>query len=400
MKRRHLLQAGAAALASGPLRLWALPPAAAKTKLVLVLLRGGYDAANLLVPCGSSFYYEARPNIAIARPSSDPDSAAQLDGYWGLHPALASTVLPLYRARQALFIPYAGSQDQSRSHFHAQDVLELGQGYGARLDYGSGFLNRAVETLARDGRPLGVSFTDYLPLVLKGKVAVANLGAKGGEKNPFNPRQAALLEQMYQGTDLAQDVHKGLESRRQVSDELQQEMIDSARGAINAGRFEQQARRMAQLMRDNPAYGVGFVDVGGWDTHVHQGGARGALSERLRGLGEGLAGFAQEMGPDWRDCVVVVVSEFGRTFRENGDKGTDHGHGTVMWVLGGRIAGGSVAGEQTDASRYSLFQNRDYPVLNEYRSVLGFIFARLYGLGTDDLAYIFPGATTGRYAFL
>jgi len=153
-------------------------------------------------------------------------------------------------------------------------------------------------------------------------------------------------------------------------------------------------------MRDNPAYAVGFVDVGGWDTHVHQGAAHGALSDRLRGLGEGLSGFAQEMGPEWRDCVVVVVSEFGRTFRENGDKGTDHGHGSVMWVLGGRIAGGSVSGEQTDASRYNLFQNRDYPVLNEYRSVLGFIFARLYGLGTDDLSYIFPGATTGRYAFL
>jgi uncharacterized protein (DUF1501 family) len=400
MKRRYLLQAGAAALASGSLRLWALPPAAAKTKFVLVLLRGGYDAANLLVPCGSSFYYESRPNIAIARPSSAPDAAAQLDGYWGLHPALAATVLPLYRARQALFIPYAGSQDQSRSHFHAQDVLELGQGYGARLDYGNGFLNRAVEVLARDGRPLGVSFTDSLPLAFKGKVAVANLGAKGGERNPFNQRQAELLERMYQGTDLAQDVHKGLESRRQVSDELQQEMIDSSRGAMNAGHFEQQARRMAQLMRDNPAYAVGFVDVGGWDTHVHQGAAHGALSDRLRGLGEGLAGFAQDMGPQWRDCVVVVVSEFGRTFRENGDKGTDHGHGSVMWVLGGRIAGGSVAGEQTDASRYSLFQNRDYPVLNEYRSVLGFIFARLYGLGSDDLGYIFPGAAMGRYAFL
>lgn len=398
MNRRHFLQgAGAATLACGAPRLWAVPEA--KSRFVLVLLRGGYDAASLLIPYQSSFYYEARPSIAIARPGPDPDSAKVLDNYWALHPALAQSVWPLYQAKQVAFVPFAGSQDQSRSHFHAQDILELGQGYGARLEYGSGFLNRTAEILGKGGQG-GISFTDNLPLVFKGKANVANLGLKRAGKRALDARQTALLEKMYEGTDLGRNVQDGLETQRQMGDDLQKEMVDSARGATNAKGFEQQARHMARLMVENPAYAIGFIDVGGWDTHVHQGAAKGALSDRLRDLGSGLAGFAQELGPAWRDTVVVVVSEFGRTFRENGDKGTDHGHGTVMWVLGGGIAGGRIVGEQADVSRDSLFQNRDFNVLNEYRSLIGYVFSRQYGLSATDLQYVFPGATAARYAFL
>lgn len=400
-RRRFLGLAGAGALALGPLRLWAVPAGLSGTRFVLVLLRGGYDAASLLVPFVSTFYYESRPNIAIARPNSaDPDAALALDSYWGLHPALKDSVFSLYRQRQVLFIPYAGSQDQSRSHFHAQDVLELGQGYGARLDYGSGFLNRLVERLGPDRGLTGVSFTDNLPLAFKGRLTVANQALKMELRNPFDQRQTNLLEQMYQGTGLARDVHEGLETRRQLSAELQEEMMTSARGAVNAKGFEQEARRMARIMAAHPGYAVGFVDVGGWDTHVHQGAARGALAERLRSLGDGLAGFAQEIGDSWRNTVVVVISEFGRTLRENGNRGTDHGHGSVVWVLGGAIAGGQTAGEQMGISAGTLFQDRDLTVLNEYRSVLGYMFARLYGLSLEDIAYIFPGAAPGRYSFL
>jgi uncharacterized protein (DUF1501 family) len=402
MRRRAFVRlAGVSALALGPIRLWAIAAGVTGTKFVLVLLRGGYDAGSLLVPYNSAFYYESRPNIAIPRPSSGgADAALALDSYWGLHPALNDSVYPLYQQQQALFVPYAGSQDQSRSHFHAQDIVELGQGYGARLDYGSGFLNRLVEVLGRGGGPGGISFTDNLPLAFKGNAPVANLALKGDAKNPFNKRETELLEKMYQGTNLAHDVHEGLETRRHVSEELQQEMVESARGAVNAKGFEQEARKMARLMRDNPSYAVGFVDVGGWDTHVHQGAARGALSDRLRSLGEGLAGFAQDMGPAWHDTVVVVLSEFGRTFRENGDRGTDHGHGSVIWVLGGGVAGGRMAGEQIGVSADSLFQNRDFTVLNEYRSLVGYVVGRLYALNSSDIGHIFPGATAGRYSFL
>jgi uncharacterized protein (DUF1501 family) len=205
---------------------------------------------------------------------------------------------------------------------------------------------------------------------------------------------------MYQGTNLSRDVHEGLETRRQVSDELEREMVDSARGAVNAKGFEQEARRMAHLMRDNPTFAVGFVDVGGWDTHIHQGGAKGTLSDRFRNLGEGLAVFAQEMGKSWDDTVVVVVSEFGRTFRENGDRGTDHGHGSVIWVLGGGISGGRIGGEQIAVSAATLFQNRDFTVLNEYRSLMGYVFTRLYALNSSDIGRVFPGASPGKYSFL
>ncbi|HQQ71656.1 MAG TPA: DUF1501 domain-containing protein, partial [Alicycliphilus sp.] len=153
------------------------------------------------------------------------------------------------------------------------------------------------------------------------------------------------------------------------------------------------AQRMAGLMRER--FDLGFVDVGGWDTHINQGGAAGQLAGRLDELGRGLAGFAQELGAEpWRHTVVVVISEFGRTFRENGNRGTDHGHGTVYWLLGGGLsarAGGRIVGEQVEVGEKTLFQNRDYPVLNEYRTVLGGLFARMYGLNAAQLQRVFAG---------
>jgi uncharacterized protein (DUF1501 family) len=142
----------------------------------------------------------------------------------------------------------------------------------------------------------------------------------------------------------------------------------------------------------NGRFNLGFVDVGGWDTHVNQGAATGYLATHLAELGRGLAGFAQSSGSAWTDTVVVVISEFGRTFRENGDRGTDHGHGSVYWVMGGGIKGCRLAGAQVKVEQASLFQNRDYPVINEYRAVLGGLFARLYGLQPNRLQKVFPGA--------
>jgi uncharacterized protein (DUF1501 family) len=140
-------------------------------------------------------------------------------------------------------------------------------------------------------------------------------------------------------------------------------------------------------------YRLAFIDVGGWDTHVGEGGVQGQLATRLEALGAGLSTFAGAMGDEWRNTVVVLVSEFGRTFRENGNRGTDHGHGTVYWALGGALSGGRVVGEQVRVARGTLFQDRDYPVLNDYRAVLGGLFARVYGLNGEALARIFPGAT-------
>jgi uncharacterized protein (DUF1501 family) len=176
------------------------------------------------------------------------------------------------------------------------------------------------------------------------------------------------------------------------------EMEAASRNAITARGFELEARRIARLMREK--FNVGFVDVGGWDTHAGQGGAEGALANRLEQFGRGIAGFAEEMGAAWRDTVVVVLSEFGRTFRENGNRGTDHGHGTVYWIAGGRVRGGRIAGEHVAVEQATLHQNRDYPVLNEYRALLGGVFARMYGLDASRLERVFPGTQPKDLALL
>jgi uncharacterized protein (DUF1501 family) len=167
------------------------------------------------------------------------------------------------------------------------------------------------------------------------------------------------------------------------------EIEAASRNAITAAGFELEARRIATLLRDK--FNIGFVDVGGWDTHVGQGGSEGYLATRLEELGRGLAGFASEMSEAWNDTVVVVLSEFGRTFRENGNRGTDHGHGTVYWIAGGRVRGGRIVGEQVPMQQSTLHQNRDYAVLNEYRALFAGLFARMYGFNAAQLERVFSG---------
>lgn len=393
MRRRHCLQAvGASALAltTASARVMAATRAG-DARLLLVFLRGGYDCASLLVPTSSSYYYETRPNIAIARPGQEGGALA-LTSDWGLHPVLAPSLLPLYQRRELAFVPFTGTDDLSRSHFDTQDSIELGQPVSARRDYGSGFLNRLAAELGAAREPATpLAFTSTLPLVLRGTVDVPNTAlAAGAGKSGVDARQAQLIDMMYRSTALAKPVTEGFATRDEVARTMQGEMDAASRNALSTKGFEGTARRMARLLQAR--YDLGFVDVGGWDTHVGQGNATGVLANRFEELGRGLAGFADEMGAAWKSTVVVVVSEFGRTFRENGNRGTDHGHGTVFWVLGGGVAGGRMVGEQQALSAATLFQNRDYPVLNDYRSVLGGLFARMYGLNAAALARLFPGA--------
>jgi uncharacterized protein (DUF1501 family) len=238
-------------------------------------------------------------------------------------------------------------------------------------------------------RATPISFTGQLPLVFRGQTIVPNMSLNIGGKPGIDSRQAALIASMYGGSDLAPAVAQGFQVEDEVYKSIATEMQAASRGATSPRGFELEARRIARLMREK--YNLGFVDVGGWDTHVNQGGASGYLAGRVGELGNALAGFADEMGADWANTVVVAISEFGRTFRENGNRGTDHGHGSVYWVLGGNIKGGRLAGDQVRVSDDTLFQNRDYPVLNEYRAVLGGLFAQLYGFDGGTVQKIFPG---------
>jgi uncharacterized protein (DUF1501 family) len=389
MNRRHLLRYGGALLLNAGIRgrLFAAP--AAGPRFLLVFLRGGYDSTNLLIPYSSSYYYEARPNIAIAKPDLDSKtSALALDGDWALAPAVRDTVGGMYLQRQVAFIPFAGTDDLSRSHFETQDSIELGQPANGARNYRSGFLGRLSDTLMGSlGTVAPISFTDALPLAYQGPGTVPNLSLKSVGKPPFDERQARILNDMYAGHHLQGAVSNGLELRQEVAKEMADEMTAANRGAINTKGFELEAERMGRLMRDK--YRLGFIDVGGWDTHVGEGAAQGALATNLASLGRGLQVFAQSLGSEWSNTVVVVVSEFGRTFRENGNRGTDHGHGTVYWVLGGSINGGRIGGEQQRVDRSTLFQDRDFPVLNDYRAVLGGLFRSLWGLSRDQCAKVF-----------
>jgi uncharacterized protein (DUF1501 family) len=395
MQRRHFLAQALVTvpLVAGSTRLMAASPGT--PRLLVVFLRGAYDAANLLVPLGSSFYYEQRPNIAIARPGSVADAAIPLNAEWGLNPALIDSMLPLFERHQLAFVPFAGTDDTSRSHFETQDSIELGQPLVGPHNFQSGFMNRLAQVLgARDA----IAFTDQLPLTFRGTVQVPNLALNNLTKPSFDARQSQLITGMYRGSALADSVTEGFAVRDEAmhdingspSADMKTEMLAASRNAITAKGFEGEARRIARLMRER--YHLGFVDVGGWDTHVGQGAGTGYLANRLAELGKGLAAYADEMGPAWSDASVVVISEFGRTFKENGNRGTDHGHGSVYWVLGGGVRGGRIVGEQSKVDAASLFQNRDYQVLNEYRAVLGGLFARLYGLSGAQLKQIFAGA--------
>jgi uncharacterized protein (DUF1501 family) len=388
MNRRDLIKAFAAV---APLtvagRVWAAP--ASDARLLVVFLRGAYDAVNVLVPVSSDFYYNARPALHIAKPDvGNPNAALSLTAEWGLHPALRDSIYPMWGRREIAFVPFAGSSDDlTRSHFETQDTIELGQSAGGSRDYRSGFMSRLATELARS-RP--IAFTDQLPLVFRGQTQVPNIALNSVGKPGVDDRQAQLIRDMYAHSNLAASVTEGFKVRDDVYRSISEEMTAANRGAVSPRGFELSARRIGRLMREQ--YNLGFVDVGGWDTHVNQGAATGYLADRLGELGRGLAGFSEEIGPaGWRDTTVVVISEFGRTFRENGDRGTDHGHGSVYWVLGGGINGGRIVGEQVKVEQATLFQNRDFPVLTDYRAMFAGLFQRIYGLDTAAEQRIFAG---------
>jgi uncharacterized protein (DUF1501 family) len=378
MNRREMLRGLSLALPAMSIgRLYAAP--AGSPRLLIVFLRGGYDCLNVLVPYTSADYYGLRPNIAIPKP---PESL-QLDADWALTPALATVIAPLYASKQLAFIPFAGTDDLSRSHFETQDSIELGQP-SDHPDLRSGFLLRLATVLS--GRR-AIAFTDSLPVSFRGGSDIPNVSLKSVGKPAFDDRQAGVLADMYAHHPLHAQVQEGLELRQQVSAAMADEMQQANRDAVTAKGFELEAQRIGRLLRTD--YAIGFVDIGGWDTHVNE---NQTLAANLDSLGRGLQSLARELGPEWSSTVVVVVSEFGRTFRENGNRGTDHGHGSVYWIAGGAICGGRIAGRQQRIERATLFQDRDLPVLNDYRGVIGGLVQSMWGLSGSQLEQVFPAA--------
>ena len=374
--------------------------AATKKKLVVIFQRGACDGLNTVVPYAEPNYYAMRPSIAIRQ-----KDVLDLDGFFGLHPALAP-LKPLFDQKHLAVVHASGSPDPTRSHFDAQDYMESGTpGLRATRD---GWLNRALEQQALAGKPSpfrAVALGPQVPRTLEGKVpavAVSNLAdfsvaGRGPQTSPISN----AFQAMYDGASDSMLHATGTETFEAVK------MLKSANpgnyrpaaGANYPGTpFGNSMKQIAQLLKADLGVEVAFADVGGWDTHQNQGAATGQLANRLTEFAGSLAAFWRDMGDDAENITLVTMSEFGRTARQNGTGGTDHGHANVMFVLGGQVRGGKVYGKWPGLNTEQLNEGRDLAVTTDFRRVLGEAVSST--LGTRRLDLVFPGADIAPSSFL
>jgi len=398
MNRRDFLglSAGMTLLPFGPAA-WAATAEGGPKRLIVIFLRGAVDGLNVVVPYAERTYYEVRPTIAIGAQGTDL-GALPLDGRFGLNPALAS-LLPLWTERKLAFVHAAGSPDATRSHFDAQLFIENGTpGDGTTRD---GWMNRLLAALPEPHGPTdAVSVGPTLPQILRGELPAANLrlGPEAARLTPLDrPEISRAFDRLYAGNDALSEAYRQARAARvELLGDLASEMRQADNGAPLPSGFPLEAARLAHLIRRDRKIRLAFASLGGWDTHVNQGKGKGQLANRLQPLGDGLATLAKGLGKDWDDTVVVVISEFGRTVHENGNGGTDHGHGNVVWVLGGPVRGGHVYGDWPGLAKAQLYQGRDLAVTTDYRTIFATILERHLGLDDRQLVQIFPGLPPAR----
>jgi uncharacterized protein (DUF1501 family) len=393
LKGGGIAMMGMSAMPSFLQRAIAATAAPNKKKMVVLFQRGAMDGLNVVVPFGERNYYAMRPTISIPQPrSGGVDAAIDLDGFFGLHPSL-QPIEPLFHSGHLAIVQAVGSPDPTRSHFDAQDFMESGTpGLKATDD---GWLNRSLQSLPEE-KPSpfrAVAFGPYLPRTLQG-IAPAIAVPELKQFKMFGPQQTVEggFEAMY-----AQTVDKALHGVGQETfeaiDQLKKINPDTYQPENGAqypkGRFGQSLEEIAELFKADVGLEVAFLDSGGWDHHVNEGGVQGQLSNLLRDLGQGIAAFHQDMGDRMEDVVFVSMSEFGRTARENGNRGTDHGHANCMFVMGGAIKGGKVYTRWPGMGEGQLYEGRDLAVTTDYRSVLSEILTK--HLGNRDLTKVFPG---------
>jgi uncharacterized protein (DUF1501 family) len=396
MKRRDFLNAvaaGAGLVIPLGSNAWAATgDSPTQRKLIVIMLRGAVDGLNVVAPVGDDNYLRLRPTIGLAAPGA-AGGALDLDGYFGLHPALAS-LQPLWQQKKLAFVHASGSPDSTRSHFDAQDYMESATpGNKGTPD---GWMNRLVSQLPGQSTPsrlLGIG--PVMPRILSGSAAAINLasGPAGTRANVLDrPAIGAAFDQMYAANGrFGRAYEDGKSAHKEVMEAAEsREMKMADRGAPLPNGFPADAARLATLMRNDPKIQLAFVALGGWDTHTGQGAATGQLANRLAPLGQGLAVLAENLGPMFDDTMVLVMSEFGRTARENGNGGTDHGHGNAMWLLGGKVNGGKVYGDWQGVGDAALNEGRDLPVTTDFRSVLAQVAERHLRLADRQLSQVFP----------
>jgi len=364
-----------------------------KKKLIVVFQRGAADGLNIVVPFGEPNYYRIRPTIAIPQPRNGTEGAAvDLDGFFGLHPSLAP-LGPLFRNGQLAIVHAAGSPDTTRSHFDAQDFMESGTPGVKSTD--DGWLNRTVGGMSeQDASPFrAVAMGPNLPLTLRGgapAIALADvkqfrvMSQSAAVQGGFEALYAQTVDKVLRGTGT--ETFEAIDMLRKADPSR----FQPENGAdYPKSRVGQTLQQVAQLLKADIGMEVGFVDTGGWDNHVNEGGAQGQMSNLLRDMGQGLAAFHQDLGDRMEDVVVVTMSEFGRTAHENGNRGTDHGHANCMFVMGGPVKGGKVYGKWPGLGPGQLNEGRDLALTTDFRSVLGEVIAG--HLGSNNLRAVFPG---------
>jgi uncharacterized protein (DUF1501 family) len=356
--------------------------------LIAVFQRGAADGLNMVVPFFESRYYEVRPSIAVPPPGR-PNGAIDLDGRFGLHPAL-QPLKTFWDSGQLAIVQAAGSHDPTRSHFDAQEFMESGTP-GVK-DTEDGWLNRSMAPLGPDSSPVrAISVGSQLPRTLRGSrggVAVNNLQ----QFQVGNRDTAGILETMYATTA---DARLNVTGRRtfeavRMIDGINRRPYTPTNGAQYVGEFGRGLQQVARLIKSDAGVEVAFADIGGWDHHSNE---NGQLNNLLREFGTSLAAFMRDMGDRMQDIVLVTMSEFGRTVRENGNTGTDHGHGNVMFVIGGPIRGRTIYGRWPGLQPEQLFEQRDLAVTTDFRDVLGELVRDHLGGKVDQ---VFPGYTAGE----
>ncbi len=370
-------------------------------RLVVVFQRGAADGLNIVIPHAEPSYFAMRPSIAVPR-----EQVIDLDSFFGLHPATVS-LKPLWDQRHLAIVHAAGSLDMTRSHFDAQDYMESGTpGVKSTAD---GWLNRALQaedrTAKRGQSPFrAIALSAQMPRTLEGRVPAIALNNLrdfhvGAGRNASNAE--ASFAAIY--GDTADAALRGagretFEAEKMLAATRPEQYTPLAGAAYPKGNFGDSMRQIAQLLKADLGVEAAFADIGGWDHHQNEGSVNGQLADRLREFSQSLAAFWIDLGALAEDTVVVTMSEFGRTARENGTRGTDHGHANVMFVLGGPVRGGRVYGRWPGLAPEQLNEGRDLAVTTDFRQVLA--EAAYRQINARDLELTFPGAQLRPDRFL
>ena len=365
-------------------------PTPRKKILVAIFQRGAADGLNVVVPHGEQAYYNMRPTIAIPRPNGGPEGAVDLDGFFGLHPSLAP-LKPMFDAQHLAVVDAVGSPDPTRSHFDAQDYMESGTPGYKGID--SGWMNRALPRIQGKESPVrALALGPLLPRALRGPEPALALQSIAGFQVK-NEQAAKQFMEMYESSKdpVLQAAGRETFEAAALLESVQKTPYVPANGANYMGPFGNSLKQVAQLIKADVGVEMAFADIGNWDHHVNevaQKSTEGALANRLNEFGQSLAAFWTDMGDRMQDVVVVTMSEFGRTARENGNRGTDHGHANCMFVMGGDIQGGKVYGKWPGLEREQLYEGRDLAVTTDFRDVLGELVSR--HMGNPTLKGVFP----------